>query len=112
MVSGAAARFRCVCGSPSGRCCDGCFVRYRVSPLGGATQHARVHSITWSFMRPHLLARRASILFFVSFVTHQENRLLHWIVEHPDDIARSNFLRGDHAHFFTNLDRVSSPQER
>lgn len=38
----------------------------------------------------------------------QENRLLHWTVEHPDDIARSNFLRGDHAHFFTNLDRVRS----
>lgn len=38
---------------------------------------------------------------------HQENRLIHWTVEHPDDIARSNFLRGDHAHFFTNLDRVS-----
>ena len=36
----------------------------------------------------------------------QENRLLHWTVTHPDDIARSNFLRGDHAHFFTNLDQV------
>ncbi|CAM9118472.1 unnamed protein product, partial [Scytosiphon promiscuus] len=35
----------------------------------------------------------------------KENRLLHWIVTHPDDIARSNFLKGDHAHFFTNLDK-------
>ncbi|CAM9413957.1 unnamed protein product [Ascophyllum nodosum] len=35
----------------------------------------------------------------------KENRLLHWTVEHPTDIARSSFLRGDHAHFFTNLDR-------
>ncbi|CBJ28852.1 conserved unknown protein [Ectocarpus siliculosus] len=35
----------------------------------------------------------------------KENRLLHWVVTHPDDIARSNFLRGDHAHFFTNLDK-------
>eukprot|EP00752_Nemacystus_decipiens_P014162 g12593.t1 len=35
----------------------------------------------------------------------KENRLLHWTVTHPDDIARSNFLRGDHAHFFTNLDQ-------
>lgn len=38
----------------------------------------------------------------------KENRLLQWTVEHPDDIARSNFLRGEHAHFFTNLDRVST----
>ncbi|CAN0009051.1 unnamed protein product, partial [Choristocarpus tenellus] len=35
----------------------------------------------------------------------KENRLLHWVVEHPDDIARANFLMGDHAHFFTNLDK-------
>ena len=40
--------------------------------------------------------------------TPQENRLLHWTVTHRDDIARSNFLRGDHAHFFTNLDQVST----
>ncbi|CAM9677124.1 unnamed protein product, partial [Hapterophycus canaliculatus] len=47
-----------------------------------------------------------SFLFSTSLARFpQENRLLHWIVTHPDDIARSNFLKGDHAHFFTNLDK-------
>lgn len=60
----------------------------------------------------HPLARLVSILIVSPlFATRQENRLLHWTVEHPDDIARSNFLRGDHAHFFTNLDRVSSQEK-
>lgn len=95
-----------------------CLFPRRLFLVGGATQHAHVHPVmrlltcSHIYVCTHLLAI-VSILIFssASFATHQENRLLHWTVEHPDDIARSNFLRGDHAHFFTNLDRVSSQQE-
>ncbi|CAN0508128.1 unnamed protein product, partial [Ectocarpus sp. 12 AP-2014] len=41
-----------------------------------------------------------------------ENRLLQWTVTHPDDIARSNFLHGSHAHFFTNLDKYDLVEMR
>ncbi|CAB1119130.1 unnamed protein product [Ectocarpus sp. CCAP 1310/34] len=36
----------------------------------------------------------------------KENRLLQWAVMHPEDIARSNFGQGAHAHFFTNMGKV------
>ncbi|CAN0487385.1 unnamed protein product, partial [Ectocarpus sp. 12 AP-2014] len=42
----------------------------------------------------------------------KENRLLHWTVMHPEDIARSNFLQGAHAHFFTNLDKYDLVEMR
>ncbi|CAN0157816.1 unnamed protein product, partial [Ectocarpus fasciculatus] len=42
----------------------------------------------------------------------KENRLLQWTVMHPEDIARSNFLQGAHAHFFTNLDKYDLVEMR
>ncbi|CAM9332095.1 unnamed protein product, partial [Phaeothamnion confervicola] len=42
----------------------------------------------------------------------KENRLLQWCVTHPDDIARANFLVGEHAHFFTNLDKYDVTELR
>ncbi|CAM9444220.1 unnamed protein product, partial [Ectocarpus sp. 12 AP-2014] len=42
----------------------------------------------------------------------KENRLLQWVVMHPEDIARSNFLQGVHAHFFTNMDKYDLVEVR
>ncbi|CBJ31449.1 conserved unknown protein [Ectocarpus siliculosus] len=42
----------------------------------------------------------------------KENRLLQWVVMHPEDIARSNFLQGAHAHFFTNMDKYDLVEMR
>lgn len=111
-------RFRRECGSPCQICGEGFLFRYRLSLVGSATHSTPSSTLQWCRLTcSHVctyFGYHDVILFFCfcfAFATYQENRLLHWTVEHPDDIARSNFLRGDHAHFFTNLDRVSSQQE-
>lgn len=36
----------------------------------------------------------------------KNNKLLHWLVTHPDDIAKSNFLSGDKKSYFENLESL------
>ncbi|CAM9623169.1 unnamed protein product, partial [Discosporangium mesarthrocarpum] len=62
--------------------------------------------------RGSLYTRELSMHIKASSMGFKENRFLHWVVEHPDDIARANFLRGDHAHFFTNLDKYDLSELR
>jgi hypothetical protein len=36
----------------------------------------------------------------------KSNRLLHWLVMHPQDIANENFLNGEKKQYFLNLERL------
>ncbi|RYH06033.1 hypothetical protein EON65_43385 [archaeon] len=36
----------------------------------------------------------------------KQNKLLHWIVTHPEDIAMANFLTGEHKAYFENIDTL------
>jgi hypothetical protein len=52
------------------------------------------------------------------FYTHElvaeikSNKLLHWIVMHPDDIAKSNFLTGEHRQYFVNMECLDVTEMR
>lgn len=40
------------------------------------------------------------------------NKLLHWIVMHPTDIAMSSFLTGEHRQYFVNIDALDLVEMR
>merc|ERR1719223_1533437 len=42
----------------------------------------------------------------------KNNKLLHWIITHPDDIASANFLSGDKKSYFENLEGLDITEMR
>ena len=42
----------------------------------------------------------------------KNNKILHWIVTHPDDIAKSNFLAGEHRQYFVNIEGLDVVEMR
>lgn len=40
------------------------------------------------------------------------NKLLHWVVTHPSDIAQMNFLNGEHRQYFVNLEALDVVEMR
>ena len=69
-------------------------------------------------MADYLTAHRALLIDstdnrcreFAAFL--KESALLHWIVTAPEDIRRANFLTGDGARHFNNLERFDVQELR
>ena len=54
-----------------------------------------------------LVAQSKTVDGFLSMELAQElktNKLLHWVITHPDDIAFASFLTGDKKSYFENLE--------
>lgn len=58
------------------------------------------------------VAARDGLYSYELLAEIKKNKMLHWIVTHPDDIMFSNFLAGDMKQYFENLDQYDVTELR